>query len=31
MLGETKVDPGTIGFYAENEFFIAIEASHLKD
>jgi hypothetical protein len=31
MLGETKVDNETIKFYAENEFFIAMEVSHLED
>jgi hypothetical protein len=31
MLGKTKVDPETIRFYAENEFFIVMETSHLKD
>jgi hypothetical protein len=31
MLGETKVDPETVKFYAENEFFIAMETAHLED
>jgi hypothetical protein len=31
MFGETKVDPETIRFYAENDFFISMETSHLED